>query len=309
MRERWGVLSVRDHLTEAPLVTEVLLYDRLVIPVPPDDAPPEKFWDEFDPELQTRCLEILGKKTDDTDGLALTVPWDHNKRARFTNKMSTAAALATQQRSPDQTYYIDPFKMTRDLIRDEFKPALPKGTSRAWAVAAFSSIQAYETTAVAIGREARKQRLAAQIAHCFLTPTSPDPDQQLLQRAVDLSASDSFRRKRSKLYAWQESVLADDLSDDKAIEELEVRLKQYNAAVAKTFKDAQYKFAYTVIPIGMALAGAIASGAFQSTVLAGAAGLVTMARFAKFERAPKVDAGDLDGAAMIHDAQRLLLNH
>jgi len=38
MRERWGALSVRDHVSNAPLVTEVLLYDRLIVPVPdPDD--------------------------------------------------------------------------------------------------------------------------------------------------------------------------------------------------------------------------------------------------------------------------------
>jgi len=39
MRERWGTFSVRDHVGDAPFVSEVLLYDRLVIPVPdPKDS-------------------------------------------------------------------------------------------------------------------------------------------------------------------------------------------------------------------------------------------------------------------------------
>lgn len=36
-RELWGTFSVADHLRERAFVAEILLYDRLVIPVPPDD--------------------------------------------------------------------------------------------------------------------------------------------------------------------------------------------------------------------------------------------------------------------------------
>jgi hypothetical protein len=51
------------------------------------------------------------------------------------------------------------------------------------------------------------------------------------------------------------------------------------------------------------------SGSLLPLVLAGAGGLVTLVRFAKFDRKPKVDEGDFDGAAMIHDAQQLLKHH
>lgn len=36
-RERWGAFSVIDHKNTAAYVPEVLLYDKLVIPVPPKD--------------------------------------------------------------------------------------------------------------------------------------------------------------------------------------------------------------------------------------------------------------------------------
>ena len=104
MRERWGTFSVRDHMTKAPFVSDVLLYDRLVIPVPdPNEksAEEQKFWKRFNPDELNNCLNILKIKTPLDDGLALTVPWDKSKRDRFSNKMSTASALATQQRNPD----------------------------------------------------------------------------------------------------------------------------------------------------------------------------------------------------------------
>jgi len=306
MRERWGTFSVRDHLTDAPFVTEVLLYDRLVIPVPPRDEPPEPFWNEFNPALQAKCLDVLRIKTNETDGLALPVPWDKSKRERFASKMSVAAALATQQRSPDQPYYDDPFEMTRQLIKDEFKPALPTGISRAWTVAAFSSADAYERLINSNEKEFAQRRLAAQISHRFLTPKAADPDQELLKRAVDLSMTDQFRTLRAKLYEWQESVFEDNLTDEGALEELESRLKKYNQAIDKAFKEVHYKYVYTVIPIGIALAGALMTGALPAIVFAGAAGLVQIAKFATFDRKPRVEAGDFDGAAMIHEAQQVI---
>ena len=271
MRERWGTFSVRDHLTAAPFVTEVLLYDRLVVPVPPDNAPPETFWDNFNPELQARCLDILGKKTETADGLALTIPWDDSKRERFSSRMSVASALATQQRIPDQMYYMDPFEMTRQLIKEEFRPALPRGISHAWVLAAFSSAESYEADLTQNRTSNTQRQLAARIAHKFLTPKGPDTDQELLKRAVDLSMSDEFRRKRANLYHWQESVLRDELSEDKAIEELDSRLKQYNSAINKAFKDVYHKYAYTVIPITLAMGGAITYGTLPAIFLAGVA--------------------------------------
>ena len=39
-REVWGTYSVRDHLREHPWAADVLLYDRLVVPVPPEPGDP-----------------------------------------------------------------------------------------------------------------------------------------------------------------------------------------------------------------------------------------------------------------------------
>ncbi len=94
MRERWGTFSVRDHMSDAPFVSDTLLFDRLVVPVPdPADKSSDAFWNKYEPERLHACLEILKVKTDDKDGLALTVPWDTQKRERFKNRMSTAASV------------------------------------------------------------------------------------------------------------------------------------------------------------------------------------------------------------------------
>jgi hypothetical protein len=296
-------MSVRDHISLAPFVTEVLLYDRLIIPVPPDKDQDANWEQEWQPELLHKCLEILKVKTDETDGLALTVPWDQSKRERFQTRMSTAVALATQRRDPAQTYYMDPFQMTRALLKDEFRPALPRGVSKAWTVASYPSAEAFRADFSDPLRE-RKTRLAVSISHRFFVPSRSDPKHEMLRRAVGLSSSDEFRRKRARFYEWQEEIIQEEISDEKAIEELEQRLTDYNEATEKAFVDVAMRFAFTVIPV--ALAGAFAGGAEHGLLVAGATGLVQLARFWKFDRKPVIANGDLDAAAMVHDAEKVL---
>jgi hypothetical protein len=60
-KQLWGAFSVTDHCEPRAFVAEVMLYDRLVIPVPPDEAERER-WHENgrDPDLLERLLAILG---------------------------------------------------------------------------------------------------------------------------------------------------------------------------------------------------------------------------------------------------------
>ncbi len=108
-----------------------------------------------------------------------------------------AAALATQRRDPEHTYYMDPFLMTRMLVKDEFRPALPPGVSKAWTVAAYPSAEAFRRD-VSTSDVDRKTQVALLLSHRFLTPIQSDPKHDMLKRAVDLAMTDAFRRKRSR---------------------------------------------------------------------------------------------------------------
>ena len=63
---------------------------------------------------------------------------------------------------------------------------------------------------------------------------------------------------------------------------------------------------FTVIPIGLSMTGAILAGKETGLVIAAASGLVQLTRFWKFDRKPAIADGDLDAAAMIHDARKVL---
>jgi hypothetical protein len=75
--ERWGSLSVNDHVDTQALVANVLLYDRLVVPIMTEqvDRDERAYWISrgWDPDLQQRRLETL-------EDLAIRRPRDTARR-------------------------------------------------------------------------------------------------------------------------------------------------------------------------------------------------------------------------------------
>jgi hypothetical protein len=63
--ERWGALSVKDHLDTQALVADLLMYDRLVFPVFSRHGERTRWRGEkWDPELQEQLIEDLGARPD-----------------------------------------------------------------------------------------------------------------------------------------------------------------------------------------------------------------------------------------------------
>jgi hypothetical protein len=281
-------------------VSEVLLYDRLVVPEldPAHDWPPE-----WNAELQRRCLDVLCRSEAGNDGLALAIPWDAEKQERFKSAMSMAAGVDTSQRNPDQGFYVDPYEMTRQLLATDFRPALPGGVSKAWTLANYPSTQAFEHERDEVP-EQRRPRLAAIIRQRFLMPAGPDSNGETLRKAVDLSATPSFRAKRAALFAWQENVIEEGIDDDTAVRELEAKLTEYNAAIRRAYRESTVpKFVFTILPIAFGMTSALLGHKLPGEVLAAASGIVSLTRFWRFDRKPVIAAGDADAAALVHDAR------
>jgi hypothetical protein len=96
VREVWGTCAVNDHRRREAFLREILLFDRLVVPVPstkeererwrrPNPNDPDETWD---PDLLDEFLGVLG--TQDTSGhngarLVWTSPWTEQRwqRARL----------------------------------------------------------------------------------------------------------------------------------------------------------------------------------------------------------------------------------
>src|SRR5580704_14490701 len=83
--ERWGAVSVCDHKKIDGLLSNILLYHRLVIPVPrcadaAEEAREIDLWraNDWDPDLLSRRLTILGS-------LAVPNPWNDDREKKRSN--------------------------------------------------------------------------------------------------------------------------------------------------------------------------------------------------------------------------------
>lgn len=91
--ERWGALSVADHKDLSTLVANVLLYNRLVIPMytEADDRDELKYWNNkgWDPDGQLTRRKQLGE-------LAIECAWDKNRRQSYKDRYQVSLQLDTE---------------------------------------------------------------------------------------------------------------------------------------------------------------------------------------------------------------------
>lgn len=300
--ERWGSLSVRDHLNLDTLVANVLLYDRLVIPVP-DGIDGFARWNQekWEPHRQQDIIAKLGE-------LAVTRKWSIDRDQAY-EKLRLATDLqydVTRVMAKEQDEL--PYHITRMLLAQEEKLELPSGVSDATVVATYNSAAEFtkdcgiDTVESVRGTKGAEHRLAVVFHNEIVLPAIRDSEDALM-RAIDLSMQDEYRKKRQEYYAWQRQLAAAEVPPEAAIREMGILINEYNALAAKALRKVRRKCAFTVGGITLTLAGAVLSG----NPLPAAGALLTFVSYKTFDSMPTISKERCQPAAMFHDAREALL--
>jgi hypothetical protein len=248
-RQRWGTFSVRDHLQPYAFLTEVFLYDRLIIPHPADDEERKRWMKEKRaPGLLDACLEVLG------DDLVVRVPW-------------TSTSMIELKSRYELTYDV-----ALDIGYGATRAVLPMAIeipNDVWAVAAYPSREEFarefglqekqfsqkshlsdqgDKLDTQLNKQQHMERLGWLLGHSFLVPHGEvRNDQYLLKEAVKLASSDEFQEYREALYQWEDHIVEYNISDEEALRRMHLLLKRYNALVEAPYQQKQKKFIYTVV--------------------------------------------------------------
>jgi hypothetical protein len=270
-QQRWGAFSVRDHIDAAALAADVLLYDRLVLPVPPD-AQEEKRWKDegWQPDLQKQRLDVLGE-------LAERLTWDDNRQQMWEQEM---------QRQRNQGAKVNGFQVTGMVLAKELD-----------LVAAYQSLAAFRADYPEETDPGQKAQVAYLMGQRFAVPKG-NPE-KALKKAVSVAKTPEFKEHRLAMYDWQEQIVKDKVPPKDAVAKMDEMLAKYNAIVKKAVKDVYWKYAITVAGIGLNVAGAPAN-----PFVAGGA-LITLGGFAKMSAKPVIYAGSYGPAAMWHDFENI----
>ena len=94
LKELWATYSVKDHCQPRAFIADVLLYDRLVIPIPPrkPDEVHEYEWKRWkskgwDPALQERLLKAMLETQPVQEPVVETVEWDSQLQGEWKARM------------------------------------------------------------------------------------------------------------------------------------------------------------------------------------------------------------------------------
>jgi hypothetical protein len=314
-RERWGTFSVIDHKNAATLVPEVLLYDRLVLPVPTTEDDRKRWTDRgWAPDVLNRRLEQLGP-------LAIAASWGYAERKRaieaWEQHMKTVRSDAEQIVRDIKAKA--PYQMTRMVLANDKPVVLPPGVTDVVSVAAFQSEEDFNTCyrlqsldekssaqppkkrRSAPSPDERRAALGFLLGQKLAVPDEANPE-LALRKAIELANDDSFREKRRKLYEWQEAIVRDQIKPEVALKEMNQMVAGYNRAVQKATRKVYFRFAFTIASVALGLAASPVS-----PLLASATVFLALAQFTTLDRKPVIEAGESAPAAMFHDIRKIAL--
>jgi hypothetical protein len=230
-REVWGTVSVKDHCSPNPFVREVLLFDRLVLPVPIDEKE-RKRWEtnNWDPSRLDRIREILGTQ----DIPAEPDPPDPKRgwlQSVLRRQWRSRPNLPRDPLTWDSPWSEERWKSNTSYDEERWK----SGWTRVGAAQTISEFDAFYTTKLVLAKdrdlpgvieaiatfpsrsECRKELkpsgkqpsdlTAAQALLMLSTPLliprgGEDKDFAQLRAAADLAREARFQRERQAYYDW-----------------------------------------------------------------------------------------------------------
>jgi hypothetical protein len=326
----WGTFSVADHRRRRPFVADVLLYDRLVVPVP-DGADEAGRWRSRrrDPDLQKRLLNIIGD-------LAVEVPWSLRLHdvwaARYADQETPGAGteasvwddvtravefdannieLARRNASPPSgsSQTDDPddpgWMLTRMVLVDEIGSrkdrALVAGIPRVdevEAVVAYGSYHRFEASRgpLSEGRPPETEPVVTFRWPFFVPSGSHRTDGDLLREAVELAHADEIGEWRAAVQRWRRDSFLRGQSDAEALSEMEELIRAYAEAARKRKILIRSRWAFAVVAAAAGAAAALVPPVGIPAALFGLGALLP---------APAIPKR-LEAAAMFHQARRAL---
>ncbi|MEQ1619805.1 MAG: hypothetical protein ABL919_00265 [Methylococcales bacterium] len=292
--ERWGTLSVKDHLNLEALVGDLLLYDRLVFPVFSGVNERTRWRDEnWDPDLQESQIEWLGD-------LAVKAEWDEQRIQQFVDLRNARKEIAE-----------DAFQTTRRVLAMSDSLPMPVGVTEIRAVAAYHDLDEGKRELKIVHCEPDAEALGKLGFAMFQQLLLPSIDfgqkpENLLKRAAELSREGEYQKKRSAFYAWQESAMDSIVRGRKSIDtvvmEMQTHVSNLNDEISRRWTKLAFKTVLTVVGVAVPFA----LGIEKIALLTAIPGAFELVKFGALEATETPAEAKCEVAAMLLSAKKSL---
>jgi hypothetical protein len=250
MRQRWGTFSVIDHKDPARLIPEVLLYDHLVIPVPPTPEERNRWHDRgWEPDLLDERLAILGK-------LAVRANWGRADRESAYHRWAEQFA-AIKQDTEDVISEAKKnlgYQLTRRVLANEKPVVVPKGVDKVDLVAAYQSEQDMHADFIVQKVADDRANLGLRLQQRIAVPKAGNDPLGALRRAVVLAQDADYGRKRQIVYDLQNQILSEVSPLLETVQQLDQAIDELSSYVELMLKPVDFTYAFTLAGVQPGLA-------------------------------------------------------
>lgn len=262
--ERWGAFSVMDHNDPTGVAPDVLLYDRLVFPVPATQVERDRWEREgWHPERQEELLRALGD-------LAVTAGWNSQDQRKWADEFARLqydTAEIVKEAKQNLSY-----QATRMVLAQKLYP-VPAGVEGIDVVAADRSEQRFlqrfkvDLEEVADITSNFGLRLRQKVA----VPFSKSNPEDALTRAIQLAQDADFRFKRTTVYELQKRVLSTAEPALESVQELDHETEELISYICLMVKPVKFTNAFAIVGVqpGYAVGQRFRGYTSPSTTLSG----------------------------------------
>jgi len=245
-RQRWGTFSVIDALDPVRLLPEVLLYDKLVLPVPKTVDDRLRWVEEgWHPQSQERYYKTLGD-------LAVFAWWSKEQEVEWAEEYKNLQQ--DMKDVEDESTKRDlPYAATRRVLAMK-RYAVPGG-DEIEAVAAFQSESGFDSFFQPDAKARATHAMGYKLRQRIAVPQPGKYPHGTLAAVVALSGEKEFVEKRTRVYQTQDEILLDpdpSLEDLQKLEQVSDELADY---VDHMLNGVSYTYAFAVaaLPPGYAV--------------------------------------------------------
>jgi hypothetical protein len=263
-RERWGAFSVMDHNDPASVAPDVLLYNKLVFPVPATPVDVARWESQgWHPDFQVKVLKALG-------GLAFSTGWnsqDQLKWADLYERLKHDTENIVKEATKELSY-----QATRMVLAQKDYP-VPAGVDGIDVVAADRSEREFrqrfdvDLEEVSDITSSFGLRLRQRVA----VPFSETDPMDALVRSVELARDAGFLGKRTRVYELQNLVLSTAEPALESLQELDHETEALINYISVMVKPVKFTNAFAIVGIrpGYAVGRRFAGYSSPSTTLSG----------------------------------------
>ena len=268
VRRLWGCYSVADHLPDRAFVADLLLYDRLVVPVPADDDLPR--WEaRWKPARQAELLDVAAPFV---ERIVWSPPLREQAKRDFSPSLTAFEINEVSTRAAEQNAYA----VSRQVLTDHLRGEVLAGQGDVRAVAVYAQPDRFDREwelirtfpflsrqpvvepgalrEVAQVSPADLQRLAKLVVTRLVVPDDGASDKEVLQRTVDLISRSDVAERRAAFQELLAGLAAEGLRDETIIGEVQDLLDGLNESVKRHTNARRARIGVQILTVAQGLA-------------------------------------------------------